>query len=154
MRTTEDGQTCVALQARGAPAVLAERCTWGVVWPASATINREGTAVALAVQPTDGWRELWIYRKGPSGWVLQVLPPAAQSPGLGYAEFAGWVPGGQQVLVAREACNPAAARCARRFEVLQLDTLIAERTAFEPGVLGAFGRWQDPAWRQSSVAVR
>ena len=89
---------------------------------------------------------------------MQVLPPQATAPGLGYAEFAGWVPGGQQVLVAREAWGSAGsaqpARALRRFEVMQLDTLTAERTAFEPGVLGAFNRWQDPAWRRDSLALR
>jgi hypothetical protein len=36
----------------------AQRCTYGLVWPGSATLNREGTALALAVQPLDAWREL------------------------------------------------------------------------------------------------
>lgn len=151
-----DGQTCVGLVDARAPASspLVRRCTWGHVWAASATLNREGSALALAVQPTDGWRELWVFRRsGPSGgWTLQVLPPAPATPGLGYAEFAGWVPGGQQLLVAREAI--AEGRTVRRFEVLKLDTLTPDRSAFDAAALGAFTRWQDPLWKRSSLALR
>ncbi|MFY7857185.1 MAG: hypothetical protein ACOVQT_13675 [Rubrivivax sp.] len=153
-----DGQTCVALQDRRHPAgePLAQRCTWGRVWSASASANREGNAVALAVQPTDGWRELWVlHRAGAapgSAWSLQVLPPAAAGPGLGYAEWAGWVPGGRQLLVAREA--HADGRRWRRFEVVDLATLVPERTAFDPQALGPFQRWSDPQWKARSLALR
>jgi hypothetical protein len=71
------------------------------VWTASAVANREGTALALAVQPVDGWRELWLFRKQKAGWTLRILPPAAVAPGVGTAEFAGWAPG--RVRVARAA---------------------------------------------------
>jgi hypothetical protein len=62
----EPGQTCVLLvDARhDASAPLARRCTYGIVWLASATRNREANALALAVQPMDAWRELWVFRKG------------------------------------------------------------------------------------------
>lgn len=153
-QATDDGQTCVELvdSRRRAGEPLARRCTWGLVWAASASLNREANALALAVQPTDGWRELWIFRRTAQGWTLQVLPPASAAPGLGYAEFAGWVPGGQQVLVAREAI--AEGRTVRRFEVLKLDTLATERTAFDPAALGAFNRWQDAGWKRASLALR
>jgi hypothetical protein len=153
-RVLEDGQTCVTLRdARQAAApALAERCTWGVVWAASANANREGNALALAVQPTEGWRELWLFRKDGAGFSVAVLPPSAAVPGLGYAEFAGWVPGGQQMLVAREAI--AEGRTLRRFEILKIDTLTAERQAFEPDALGAFKRWPDVAWKRDSLALR
>ena len=47
------GETCVLLvdAQHSAQAPLLRRCTYGVVWAASASTNREGTAVALAVQP-------------------------------------------------------------------------------------------------------
>ena len=157
-RRADDGQTCVTLRdTRGnrngadAPA-LAERCSWGQVWAASAAPNREGTALALAVQPVDGWRELWVFRKDPSGWSTQVLPPAALQPGTGYAEFAGWEPGGKRLLVAREAI--AEGKTVRRFEVVKVDTLVPERTAFDAEALGPFSRWPDPAWKRDSLALR
>ena len=149
-----DGQTCARLtdprQKNAAP--LAERCTWGVVWAASASVNREANAAALAVQPVDGWRELWVFRKEAQGWTVQVVPPAALNPGLGYAELAGWVPGGRQLLVAREAV--AEGRKIRRFEVVDLPTLTPQRTAFEPDAMGPFARWPDPAWKRDSLALR
>ena len=149
-----DGQTCVALfdtrWEDGQP--LAQRCTWGLVWSASASVSREGHTLALAVQPTAGWRELWLFRRKGKAWTVNVLPPAAAAPGIGYAEFAGWVPGGQQVLVAREAV--AEGRTLRRFEVLRLDSLAVERQHSEPAQLGAFNRWGDAAWRRGTVALR
>jgi hypothetical protein len=150
----EPGETCVLLvDAKGdTRRPLARRCTYAVVWTASASLNREGTALALAVQPTEGWRELWVFRKAAAGWSVRVLPPTAATPDLGYAEFAGWVPGGAQMLVAREAL--AAGRHLRRFELLRLDTLAPVRQAAEPDAIGAFQRWRDPAWRQHTLSLR
>ncbi len=76
------GETCVLLVAaqHSAKAPLLRRCTYGVVWTASATTNREGTAVALAVQPMEGWRELWVLRKTEGGWLADVLPPPPPPP--------------------------------------------------------------------------
>ena len=68
----EPGETCVLVIANGKP--VARRCTYSLVWTASMTMNREGTALALAVQPTDSWRELWIFRKTAKGWTLRILP--------------------------------------------------------------------------------
>jgi len=96
----EKGQSCVSL-VDGAGSKLAHRCTYGVVWEASAVANREGTALALAVQPADGWRELWLFRKRRNGWSVAVVPPAVASAGIGTAEFAGWAPG--RVRVAQAA---------------------------------------------------
>ena len=108
--------------------------------------------VRLAVQPLAGWRELWLLRKQGGAWSVQVLPPAATNPDTGYAEIAGWVPGGQQLLVAREAAGDG--RYRRNFEVLDIDSLVPARQAPEPGMLGAFQRWQDPLWKQYSLAGR
>ena len=131
---------------------LAKRCTWGVVWTASAVVNREGNAVALAVQPLEAWRELWLFTKQGRDWSIQVLPPSTAAPAVGYAEFAGWVPGGKQVLVARESRGAKGLK--RNFEVVRLDTLGTDRQAGDPAALGAFVRWQDPGWKRETVSLR
>ena len=152
----EPGQTCIALNDAREPAArepLARRCTWGVAWLASASVNREGNAVAIAVQPLAGWRELWVFSRSAQGaWSAQVLPPSTATPELGYAEFAGWVPGGRQMLVAREARGSSGLR--RTFEVVRLDTLGTERQAADPAVLGPFMRWQDARWKTETVSLR
>ena len=104
------------------------------------------------MQQAEAWRELWIFRKTASGWNVRALPPAAAAPEVGYAEFAGWVPGGAQILVAREAL--AEGKLKRRFELMRLDTLAVVRQAGEPDALGAFQRWQDPSWKQHTLAMR
>jgi hypothetical protein len=152
----EPGQTCVLLvdASKGdASAPLARRCTYGVVWTASAVVNREGNALALAVQPMEAWRELWLFtRQAQDGWSVQVLPPSAAAPEVGYAEFAGWVPGGRQVLVARESRGAKGLK--RNFEVVRLDTLGTERQAGDPTILGPFMRWQDAGWKRETVSLR
>lgn len=66
-----------------------------------------------------GRTELWVWRHTPEGWALKELPPAAGTPGLGYAEFACWVPGTPgRLLVAREGI--ADGRTTRRFEGMAL----------------------------------
>ena len=151
----QPGETCVLLvDARhDVKSPLARRCTYAIVWANSASLNREGTALALAVQPLEAWRELWLFRKDARGaWDISVLPPATTHPDLGYAEFAGWVPGGKQVLVAREARGEG--KYKKSFEVVKLNTLTTERQAAEATMLGAFQRWQDAGWKGMSVSVR
>ena len=150
----EPGQTCVLLVGakHGVRHPLARRCTYGLVWTGSATLNREGTALALAVQPLDTWREMWIFYKSRGLWTIRVLPPATTLPEIGYAEFAGWVPGGAQMLVAREALGEG--RYKRNFELMRLDTLATVRQAGDPAILGAFRRWQDPSWKRQTLSVR
>ncbi len=150
----QPGETCITLvdDKRGAANPLAKRCTYGLVYPESATLNREGNALALAVQPLDTWRELWVFRKEADGWTVSILPPAPTSPDVGYVEFAGWVPGGTQMLVAREAKSEG--KYKRSFEVVRLDTLSTERQASEPTQLAAFQRWKDPAWKRMTLSVR
>ncbi|MBW8846871.1 MAG: hypothetical protein JF607_18050 [Burkholderiales bacterium] len=148
-----DGERCVELKEAGKTAV--RRCSFGQVALASASLNREGRALALAVQPLDGWRELWLFVKDPGkagGWHVDVLPPAPAQPGLGVAEFAGWVPGGAQMLLAREF--RAEGKYRRSFEVVSLASLATERQSPEPALLGAFQRWSDPAWRGGSPIRR
>jgi hypothetical protein len=150
----QPGETCVLLVDAKHDAVqpLARRCTYAVVWPQSASLNREGNALALAVQPMEGWRELWLFRLRGRQWTLTVLPPAPVQPELGYVEFAGWVPGGQQLLVAREARGDG--RYRRSYEVVGIDSLATRSAAADPSALQPFRRWTDPAWKRQSVSLR
>ena len=148
------GETCVTLEDTRHPVgnPLLKRCTYGTVWTASARSNSAGTALALAVQPLETWRELWVFRKGAQGWTVDVLPPAGSNPDLGYVEFAGFTPGAKRMLVAREVRADGHFR--RRFEVLRLDTLVADRQASTPELLPDFERWEDSAWKHQTVALR
>ena len=136
----------------GASQPLARRCTYALVWAPSASLNREGNALALAVQPLEAWRELWLFRRTGRQWAIAVLPPGAATPQLGYAEFAGWVPGGQQVLVAREARSQG--RYRRSYEVVSLDSLATRQQAGEATALGPLQKWQDAGWKRMTVSLR
>ncbi len=148
------GETCVLLtDARHANAQpLARRCTYGTVWAASASASPNGRALALAVQPLATWRELWVFRRQADGWSIDVVPPAASNPDLGYIEFSGWVPGNDKMLLAREARTERGDR--RTLEVVSLASLATEHqgSAASPPLL--FGKWQDPAWKRQTVALR
>jgi hypothetical protein len=150
----EDGQTCLALvdAKHDANSPLARRCTYGQAWLAAATTNAEGNAVAVAIQQTDAWRELWIFRKAGGKWDVRILPPAATAPGAGSAEFAGWIPGGTQMLVAREASGETGVQ--RAFEVVRTDTLATVKKSSQPATLAAFRKWQDPAWKRETLLLR
>lgn len=150
----QPGETCVHLvdAKHGVKAPLFTRCTYGVVWAASATVNRQGTAVTLAVQPLDTWREMWVFQQGPAGWGVDVLPPALDNPHLGYVEFAGWVPGQAQMLAAREV--QVNGRYKTSFELLRTTTLEVEKQADQPKNLSLFYRWQDAQWKGQTVSLR
>jgi hypothetical protein len=149
------GQTCVKVTpangSKHAPDSAAH-CTYGHVWTASLSISPDGKLMTLAVQPLDTWRELWVFRQGRNGWQLEVVPPSIDNPELGYLEFAGWVPGNKQMLVAREIVINGQSKTS--FELWNRDTLAVERRADKPGNLSAFYRWQDPVWKSGTVAVR
>lgn len=153
-RPGQPGETCVLLvdAQRDASAPLASRCTYGIVWTASARANIQSNALALAVQPLDGWREMWLFHRSAGGWKIDVLPPAPIEPTLGYAEFAGWVPGSPKVLVAREARIEG--RIKRAFEIVDIETLAVDKTADRPEALSGFYRWQDPAWKRQTLSLR
>jgi hypothetical protein len=150
----QPGETCVLLvdAKNGADKPLARRCTYALVWPQSASLNREGNALALAVQPMEAWRETWLFRRKGGSWSIDTVVPGPVSPELGYAEFAGWVPGGQQMLLAREMRGDG--RYQRNYEVVSLDSLVVARQSGDPASLGPFQRWQDAAWKRQTVSLR
>ncbi|MBI5899985.1 MAG: hypothetical protein HZB40_12230 [Rhodocyclales bacterium] len=154
LSTGQPGETCVHLvdAKHDLRKPLLTRCTYGVVWAASAMPNAKGTALALAVQPLDTWREMWVFRQNAQGWQVDVLPPANDNPGLGYVEFAGWVPGEQQLLAAREVRSEG--RFKSSFEVIRRTTLEVEKRADKPESLSTFYRWQSPQWKAGTIALR
>lgn len=93
-----------------------------------------------------------MFRHEQQGWRIDILPPANDNSGLGYVEFAGWVPGGRQLLAARETRTEG--RHKSSFEVLRLTTLEVEKQADKPGNLSRFYRWQSPAWKSQTVTIR
>jgi len=147
------GQTCVALEdaRRRGPAPLVQRCTYGIVWMASAQAIPQGPALVLAVQPMESWRELWVFHERSGIWTVDVLSPGADDPEEGYVEFAGFAPGTKRLLIAREVKERG--RFQHRFEELRLDDLALVQQAGSPDVLRDFGRWQDVAWRRDTLSL-
>ena len=150
----EPGQTCLLLvdAKHGPKSPLLRQCTFATVWLNSARINAQGTAVALAVQPLESWRELWVFHRDGNRWHVDIAPPGADSPDLGYIEFAGWVPGGKKLLAAREIETDD--RFVQSFELLDLATLNVDKRADKPDYLSIFYRWQDPEWKSQTVSLR
>jgi len=148
------GETCLALTdaQHDAAQPLLRRCSFGRVWSQSVAVSPSGNALAVAVQPLAGWRELWVFHRVGKAWVADALPASTGEPELGVIEFAGWVPGGTQLLVAREARVDG--RFQRSFELLRLDTLATVKRADRPEALSSFQRWQDPRWRRLTVSLR
>ena len=148
------GETCVELVEPKAKdsKPLVRRCTFGTVWANSARSSADGMALTLSVQNLATWREMWVFRHRDQGWSVDVLPPGGDAPDLGYIESAGWEPDSKHVLVVREIRSAGHYR--RRFERINLDTLLTEKQAGTPDLLPSFGRWADPQWRATTVALR
>jgi hypothetical protein len=146
------GQTCLVLAEAQRPASpVLSRCTYGIVWTASAQSVAHGRALVLAVQPLESWRELWVFHRSIGGWMVDVLSPGADDPEEGYVEFAGFAPGPRRLLIVREVKDRN--RFRRRFEELRMEDLIPVTQASSPELLADFGRWQDPAWRRDTLAL-
>lgn len=152
-RAGEPGQTCIVLidSKHGEKAPLLKHCTYATVWARSARANTQGNVVALAVQPLDSWRELWVLQRAANGWKVDVVPPGDVLD-VGYVEFAGWVPGSRKMLAARE--TRSAGRFVQRFEIIDLDRMLVDKHADKPEYLSLFYRWQDPQWKRQTVSLR
>ena len=150
----EAGQTCIALvdKKHGSKSALLKRCTFATVWNNSVRVNAQSTVLALAVQPLEGWRELWVFQRDGDAWRVDAVPPGTDSPDVGYIEFAGWVPGSRKILAARE--SKVAGRFQQSYEVLDLATLSVDKRADKPDYLSVFYRWQDPVWKRQTLSLR
>lgn len=154
----EPGQTCLRLYNQTARSsdqpmqALIERCTYAHIWAQSAVINPTATAVAVSVLAQDGWQELWVFKRGGDTWSLSVLPPAFDGLDIGYVEFAGWVPGDEFMLVAREARSNG--KLQRSFEQIRLADLQTHKRADKPEALSLFYRFQDPLWQRQTLSLR
>jgi hypothetical protein len=149
----ESGQTCIALEDSRRPSNTprVQRCTYGIVWMASAHAIPQVPALVVAVQPLEGWRELWVFHQSAGTWAIDVLSPGSDDPEEGYVEFAGLTPRTRRLLIAREVKDRG--RFHRRFEELRLDDLALLQQASAPELLPDFGRWQDVAWRRDTLAL-
>jgi hypothetical protein len=147
------GETCVRIGEMGGKKPLAERCTFGVVWPSALRWAPSGDLATLAVQPLPAWTELWVLHRGAGGiWSFDTLTPATTDPDVGYVETAGFSPDGARLLVVREA--RATGLVTRRFQVLLTPALSVEKWASNADKLVAFKRWSAPSWRAGTLALR
>ena len=136
------GETCVRLveKSGNASRIAIERCTWGVVYPSAVRLGPRDEIATIAVQPLDGWRELWVFRKVGGAWSCEPLTPASVDPDLGTIDLSGFAPDGSRVLVTRAVRDGGGVK--RSYQVLRADTLTVEREAHSsPGILLAFRRW-------------
>jgi hypothetical protein len=155
----QSGETCISVVRKGAakgspaapPQALFQRCTYGQVWPASLHVSPRDDALAVAVQPLAGWRELWVFHVRAGEWTVDPVVPSGE-PGLGYVEWAGWTPDGTRMLAVREV--RVEGRFVRSFELLRLATMAVERKAERPQDLTPFYRWQAPEWKGQTLALR
>jgi hypothetical protein len=151
----EPGQTCLTLEdsrPQRPKATLAHRCTFGIIWLASAQTIPQTQALVLSVQPLESWRELWVFHQIGAKWLVDVISPGLDEPDEGYVEYAGFAPGTSRILLVREVKERN--RFRRWFEEVRLDDLVLVRQASTPELLRDFGRWQDVRWRRDTLAFR
>lgn len=151
----EPGQTCLTLEEsrpQRPNATLARRCTFGLIWLASAQAVPQAQALVLSVQPLESWRELWVFHSIAGKWLVDVISPGLDEPDEGYVEYAGFAPGTSRILLVREVKEHAHFK--RWFEEVRLDDLVLVRQASTPELLRDFGRWQDIRWRRDTLAIR
>lgn len=146
------GDRCLRL--RGPKGELrGEACTFAL--PVASTIRAlpGGGSFAIAVLPLEGLRELWILRAGEGGALdVRVLSPSQEAPDLGYVELAGTSPDGAKLAVAREAREKAG--FLRRFEIVDRETAVVEKSAGSPSALTPFHKWQQAEWKAGTIALR
>ena len=162
----EPGQTCLTLEdsrPQRPKATLARRCTFGLIWLASAQAipqaqasppaqaSQPAQALVLSVQPLESWRELWVFHPIGGKWLVDVISPGLDEPDEGYVEYAGFAPGSSRILLVREVKERS--RFKRWFEEVRLDDLVLVRQASTPELLRDFGRWQDVRWRRETLAL-
>jgi hypothetical protein len=151
----DPGQTCLTLEdsrPQRPKTTLARRCTFGIIWLASAQAIPQAQALVLSVQPLESWRELWVFHQIAGKWLVDVISPGLDEPDEGYVEYAGFAPGTSRILLVREVKERA--RFRRWFEEVRLDDLVLVRQASTPESLRDFGRWQDVRWRRDTLALR
>lgn len=142
----EPGETCITVE------TSPPRCTHGQVWARSFRVAPDRTAAVLAIEPLPGWLELWLFRRVPGGWAVDVLPPATEGPDLGYVELAGWSGDSTRAVLVREAREGSVVH--RTWQVLKLDALAVEKQTARLGDLGVSRSWIAPEWRGRTLALR
>jgi hypothetical protein len=143
------GQTCVRLKRRASrEAPPFEHCTHGVVWRSSLRVAPHDAAVAMIVEPLDGWSELLLFHPGAAGWEADTVTPASIDPELGYVDVSGFSPDGAHLRVVREyrASGPLGAPhtlapwIRKTFQILATRDLRVEKEASSLASLPAWNR--------------
>ncbi len=160
----EDGQSCVRIRRPGVAgtgtdasigntaSTLAERCTYGVLWPQTVRVSARGNTVTVSAQPLPAWSELWVFRERLAGWEFELVVPATIEPGVGYVEAAGLSPDGSKLAVVREAIVDRQRK--RSFEVLRASDLGAEKRAPSLDRFTSFRKLAAPDWQLTTLALR
>lgn len=146
LATGEPGETCITVE------TSPRRCTHGQVWANSFRIAPDHATAVLAIEPLPGWLELWMFRRAPGGWIVDVLAPATEGPDLGYVELAGWSNDGARAVIVREARTGGEIH--RTWQILKLDSLAIDKQTSRLADLGPARGWITPEWRGRTLALR
>jgi hypothetical protein len=142
----EPGETCITVE------TSPKQCTHGQVWPSSFRVAPDHSAAVLAIQPLPGWLELWMFRRVPGGWAVDVLAPSTEGIDLGYVELAGWSTDSAHAVVVREARSNGAVH--RIYQTIKLDALAIDKQTSRLADLGPARAWVTPEWRGRTLALR